>query len=109
AVTLCDSIALPSKEARIVLAIVRVAYAEGGAEDYVLPLTMIEGDAAKRLRATRPHLAMADVRCSAAPPSNGLLCDALGDDSALHVILALVASAATVGTSRGLLRFRPFA
>jgi trehalose synthase-fused probable maltokinase len=91
-----------------VIAIVHVAYADGGAaDDYALPLSFVTGDEADALRARRPHLVVAELHVQCAHASyDGVLCDAVGDTRALRALLAHVERADTLEGRDACLRFR---
>ena len=91
-----------------VIAIVHVAYADGGVgDDYALPLSFVTGDEADDLRARRPHLVVAELHVQCAHASyDGVLCDAVGDTRALRALLGHVERADTLEGKDACLRFR---
>jgi trehalose synthase-fused probable maltokinase len=97
--------ALPIEGADVAFTVVRLRYAQGEDDEYVLPLTWVRGDAGDLLARTRPHLVVGavDVEGEARPR---WLVDALGEDGALKGCLALVARAASVRAGDAGLTFR---
>lgn len=97
--TLAEVIPLPIDSAQAWLAIVRIGYTDGGADEYALPLLLAEGDRAEELKKTKPHLVVRDR-------GNAAIVDALGDARALRALLGLVEKEATVRHRDAVLRFR---
>ncbi len=69
------------------LTLIRIAYADGGAETYVLPLGFATGPQAQALRQDRPAAAIATLRTGQA---NGLLYDALWDPDFCEALLGTI-------------------
>jgi trehalose synthase-fused probable maltokinase len=107
--TLADVIRLPIPGKEVVLAVVALAYADGGSDRYVLPLTWVWGDDGEHLVSVRPHLVVGAVTMANEDLPRWLI-DALGDRHALAGIFDLVARGATVESQEGKgakLVFRP--
>jgi maltose alpha-D-glucosyltransferase/alpha-amylase len=96
---------LPIDAADVALTVVRLRYAQGEDEEYLLPLTWIRGDAGEHPPGKGPHLALGTVRVDGEAQPRWLV-DALGERSALEGWLALVAQEATVRTGDAHLTFR---
>ncbi len=81
------------------LALVRVAYAEGGAETYVLPLTFADAARAAALLRDLPHAVVA--RVAPAAGDRGALFDPLYDPAFCAVLLDLIATQAQIPSPDG--------
>jgi trehalose synthase-fused probable maltokinase len=102
-VSIETALPLPLDGPEVFLAALRVTYAEGAAEEYVLPLTWTD-DAA--LVKAKPHLLVAPLERAG---EAGWLVDALGEREALRGLLSLVARGASVRAAGALLEFRTIA
>jgi maltose alpha-D-glucosyltransferase/alpha-amylase len=94
----------PLSDSGAVLALLRVGYAEGDSEDYVVPLALGFGQQAEELLAASPVAVVAGVTSG---NRAGILYDALWDDSACATLLGSIESAAAFPTQRGQVRGVP--
>ena len=90
--------------ASIALAVVEVQYAEGDPETYLLPLTLLFGDAAAALREAAPNAVIGAVL---APDGIGVLADAMYLDDASAALLDLIAHGGELPMRNGALRGTP--
>ena len=88
----------------IALAVVDVAYMEGEPETYLLPLTLLFGEAANAFREATPNAVVGTVL---APDSAGVLADAMYSDEAANALLSLLAHAGELPMRNGILRGDP--
>lgn len=88
------------------LLVVTVSYAAGASEDYVLPVTFLEGDDARAVMKNRPDALVAHLSVHSPAAASGVLCDALAVPSTAGALLDRVARDVTVDAARGRLRFR---
>ena len=82
--------------------IVDVEYDAGGAERYLLPLTIVAGPHADAIMANTPQLALARVTGA----RKGLVVDATADDQAAEAFLDALDNQATFRARRGVVRAR---
>ncbi|MBX6363413.1 MAG: maltose alpha-D-glucosyltransferase [Gemmatimonadetes bacterium] len=99
-VTLTEAIPLDADSADAFLAIVRVEFTDGEAEDYVLPLAFAAGPRAERLEAERAAAIVARVRI-AADGTEGVIYDAVYDEAFLDGLLEMVAGRRRIHGARG--------
>jgi maltose alpha-D-glucosyltransferase/alpha-amylase len=83
-------------------AVVRVSFADGGEEDYALPLLAADAAASAEARASRPHLVVCDL------PQGCSLLDALGDAQVLEGLLDVAVAAQVRAGDGAELRGRSF-
>ncbi len=88
----------------IALAVLEVQYTEGDPETYLLPLTLLFGDAAMTLRETAPG---AVIGSALAPAQSGILADAMYTDEAATALLDLLSQAGELPMRSGILRGIP--
>ncbi len=91
-------------QSSIALAIVEVQYVEGPPETYLLPLTLLFGEAANALRESAPVAAVGAVL---APGAEGVLADAMYAEGASAALLDLIAHAGELPMRKGALRGEP--
>jgi trehalose synthase-fused probable maltokinase len=105
AATLEHVVPLPIEGADVVVAVVRLRYADGGDDEYVMPLTWVHGETGEHLAQTKPHLVVGGVDLASEARPRWLV-DALGERHALDGLLALVARDAVVRADGCTLTFR---
>lgn len=86
------------------IAIVELGLDDGSRDTYVVPLAFVQGEAASRLRARRPHAVVLPLRVT--PGSvDGYVVDALALEDFLGELLAAIARSASIEDSGWELRF----
>jgi maltose alpha-D-glucosyltransferase/alpha-amylase len=103
-VSLTHVVPLPVDGRDLVLAIARVRFGEGDHEDYVLPMTWVDGEAGERLVRARPHLVVASLEANGRGPR--WLVDALGERRALEGLYGLMARGAVIEAGGCTVTFR---
>jgi len=88
-------------DAELYLLVVRIDYADGEPERYVVPIAFAEGEEAGRLLAVSPTAVLATVRGRGQRGQSGVLYDALHDEEAGHLLLDAVARQRKYRTSAG--------
>ena len=91
-------------KALIALAILEVSYTDGDPEIYLLPLTLLFGNAAVSFREATPNAIVGSVL---APDGNGVLADAMYTDEAASALLDLISHAGELPMRSGALRGEP--
>jgi len=91
----------PFDDGHSALAIVNVAFAQGGPESYFLPLTILYDEAAQLAKEANPNSFIAAVRTSG---REGLLCDAPVRDSACLALLSLISHDESLESKHGTIR-----
>jgi trehalose synthase-fused probable maltokinase len=104
-VSIAAALPLPLEGREVFLTVLRVRFAEGDDEEYVLPLTW-DDDVA--LAQAKPHLVVSPLRFEGVAEPRWLI-DALGDRAALQGILSLIARGTTIRTPAAALEFRTVA
>ena len=89
---------------KLALATVQVNYAEGTPENYLLPLSLLFGDAADTLRENSPNAIIGAV---IAPSSTGVLADAMYSEEASSALLDLIAHGGEILMRNGVLTGTP--
>lgn len=93
-------------EGELAVVTVRVSFGEGGgAEDYVVPLAWVGGDAGARLAQGHPHLVVAAVTVDDDDRPRWLI-DAMGEPNALSRLLAFVGAQGQVSDGSSALTAR---
>jgi maltose alpha-D-glucosyltransferase / alpha-amylase len=98
-----DSIPVPIDSHRALLLVLQVEFVEGDPEEYLLPVSMTTGEAARNLEQHLPDLAVTRLRM-AAKGDEGLVFDALGDMDFCRALLEAIARRRTWEGSTGLLK-----
>jgi maltose alpha-D-glucosyltransferase/alpha-amylase len=88
-------------ETAIALAFLEVSYTDGGPDMYLLPLTLVFGDAAEDLRAKIPNAVVGSVL---APGEAGVLADGMYTDATASALLELIAENGELPMRNGVLR-----
>ncbi|MFA9444573.1 maltose alpha-D-glucosyltransferase [Egicoccus sp. AB-alg6-2] len=88
-------------DADLHLLVVRVEYADGEPERYVLPVAFAEGEEAGRVNAVAPASVLATVRGRGQRGQSGVLYDALFDESSAHLLLDTIARQRKYRTTNG--------
>jgi trehalose synthase-fused probable maltokinase len=104
-VSIAAALPLPLEGREVFFTVLRVRYAEGTDEEYVLPLTWVDDIAFVQ---AKPHLVVSMLRFDGVDEPRWLV-DALGARAALQGILSLVARGATVQGPAGAFDFRTIA
>ena len=71
------------------LVMAQVDYVQGEPEQYSMPLALVRGEEAQRLRANLPHLIISELNFEEGPP--GLLYDAMGSPEFCRDLVEIVA------------------
>ncbi len=95
----------PLNENAGALALLEVTYTEGAPEGYLLPLTLLFGEAAEKLTAAAPNAVVSPVLVPGG--QSGLLADATHTDEAAQTLLDLLAHADELPMRNGALRGAP--
>lgn len=98
-VRVVDAIPLTRSSAVVILETVTDA---GASERYVLPLSVLIGEAAQRIEGTHSALAIGRL------PSGALLCDALADANALTALVAAFETPSTHAGQHSVLQFEAY-
>ncbi|MEX2503959.1 MAG: putative maltokinase, partial [Egicoccus sp.] len=88
-------------DAELYLLVVRIEYADGEPERYVVPVAFAEGEEAGRLLAVAPTSVLATVRGRGQRGQSGVLYDALYDEHAGHLLLDTIARQRKYRTGTG--------
>lgn len=99
-----EAIVLPIASAVAYLTLVRLNYASGGEDTYVLPLAYLPRERAESLLIELPHAAIAQLATS---DGDGVLFDALFDASFCAALLDLIAQERSLVGEAGTLHARP--
>lgn len=105
AAQLIDTIPIAYGAAQAVIAMVRVSYAEGMPDTYVLPLAFAIGARAEQLVRDLPHAVIAHIQ--AADDERGLLYDALLDRGFCAALLDLIATGGRQAGAAGAIQASP--
>jgi maltose alpha-D-glucosyltransferase/alpha-amylase len=92
---------LPSAGAPAFLTFLRIRYADGGEEQYSVPLSVARGPGADELVKNRPQLVISRLTTPRGP---GVLHDALADEAAGQALLAAISENSVLKTQRGEIR-----
>jgi maltose alpha-D-glucosyltransferase/alpha-amylase len=91
-------------EGKSVYLVTAVKYDSGEEESYLVPLTMIFGDAVEDVRSSRENAIVAPVRSAS---NEGILCDALVSETACQSLLSLLRHQAAWQSKAGEIRGNP--